>query len=81
MLSSYLPIPLTDAEIAALVAAAVDEVAASTGAPVTMRQMGLVIKQVQAARGRPCGRRADLGRGQGRAGRLTPDRCTSDQGP
>jgi uncharacterized protein YqeY len=49
VLNGYLPTPLTDDEIGALVARAVDDVAASTGAPVTMRQMGLVIKQVQAA--------------------------------
>ena len=58
VLSSYLPVPLTDAEVAELVSAAVDEVAASTGASVTMRQMGLVIKQVQArAAGRADGAR------------------------
>lgn len=49
VLTGYLPKPLTDAEINALVGSAVGEVAISTGAPVTMRQMGLVIKQVQAA--------------------------------
>jgi uncharacterized protein YqeY len=49
VLNAYLPTPLTDAEVCELVAAAVADVAASTGAPVTMRQMGLVIKQVQAA--------------------------------
>jgi uncharacterized protein YqeY len=40
---------LTDAEIVGLVSTAVEDVAASTGGPVTMRQMGLVIKAVQAA--------------------------------
>lgn len=49
VLKAYLPTPLTDDEVAGLVATALDSVAASTGAPVTMRQMGLVIKQVQAA--------------------------------
>jgi hypothetical protein len=49
VLTSYLPVPLTDDEVSDLVAKAVADVAASTGAPVTMRQMGLVIKQVQAA--------------------------------
>jgi uncharacterized protein YqeY len=49
VLNGYLPTPLTDDEIAGLVRVAVDGVAANTGAPVTMRQMGLVIKQVQAA--------------------------------
>jgi uncharacterized protein YqeY len=49
VLTGYLPQPLTDVEIAALVSTAVDAVAATTGAPVTMRQMGPVIKQVQAA--------------------------------
>ena len=49
ILSGYLPTPLTDAEIAALVRTAVDAVAADTGSPATMRQMGPVIKQVQAA--------------------------------
>src|SRR6476619_2739368 len=47
--SGYLPTQLTDAEIAELVAKAVQDVSASTGAPVAMRQMGVVIKQVQAA--------------------------------
>src|SRR6478736_8984683 len=49
VLNGYLPTPLTDVEVAGLVSTAVEEVAASTGGPVTMRQMGLVIKQVQAA--------------------------------
>ena len=49
VLNSYLPTPLTDAEISGLVTAAVADVAAGSGAPVTMRQMGVVIKQVQAA--------------------------------
>jgi uncharacterized protein YqeY len=49
VLSGYLPTQLTDAEIAELVAKAVQDVSASTGAPVAMRQMGVVIKQVQAA--------------------------------
>jgi uncharacterized protein YqeY len=49
VLSAYLPTQLTDAEIENLVAKAVQEVSDSTGAPATMRQMGTVIKQVQAA--------------------------------
>jgi uncharacterized protein YqeY len=49
VLNGYLPTPLTDDEIAGLVSKAVVDVAASTGGPVTMRQMGVVIKQVQAA--------------------------------
>jgi len=58
VLTGYLPQPLTDDELGTLVAAAVAEVAASTGAPVTMRQMGQVIKQVQAsAAGRADGAR------------------------
>ena len=48
VISAYLPAQLSDDEIAALVAAAVDEVAASTGTAPTMRQMGLVIKAAQA---------------------------------
>src|SRR6478736_3316250 len=49
VLTSYLPVPLTDAEVSDLVDKAVADVAASTDGPVTMRQMGMVIKQVQAA--------------------------------
>ena len=49
VLTGYLPKPLTDDEIGVLVGATVQDVATSTGGPVTMRQMGLVIKQVQAA--------------------------------
>ncbi len=48
VISAYLPAQLSDDEIAALVAAAVDDVAASTGTAPTMRQMGLVIKAAQA---------------------------------
>lgn len=51
VLSGYLPTPLDDAELDTLVRNAVDAVAADTGAPVTMRQMGPIIKQVQAAAG------------------------------
>ena len=58
ILAGYLPTPLTNDEIAALVRGAVDAVAADTGSPVTMRQMGPVIKQVQAA----AAGRADGGR-------------------
>jgi uncharacterized protein YqeY len=49
VLSGYLPDPLDEAELATLVSAAVEQVRADTGAPVTMRQMGPIIKQVQAA--------------------------------
>jgi len=49
VLSGYLPTPLDDAELATLVSAAVEQVRTDTGAPVTMRQMGPIIKQVQAA--------------------------------
>ncbi len=49
VLSGYLPTPLDDAELGSLVTAAVEQVRADTGAPVTMRQMGPIIKQVQAA--------------------------------
>ena len=58
VLNAYLPSPLTDAELGALVAEAVDGVAADLGEPVTMRQMGQVIKAVQAkADGRADGSR------------------------
>ncbi len=49
VLSGYLPTPLDDAELGSLVSAAVEQVRADTGGPVTMRQMGPIIKQVQAA--------------------------------
>ncbi|MGS0687485.1 GatB/YqeY domain-containing protein [Nakamurella sp. GG22] len=49
VLSGYLPTPLDDAGLGSLVSAAVEQVRADTGAPVTMRQMGPIIKQVQAA--------------------------------
>ena len=58
VLTGYLPVPLSDTEVAALVAATIGDVAAGTGALVTMRQMGSVIKQVQAA----AAGRADGGR-------------------
>lgn len=58
VLTSYLPASLTDDEVGTLVAAAVDAVAAETGAPVGPRQLGLVIKKVQAAaEGRADGKR------------------------
>lgn len=58
VLSAYLPTPLTDAELGALVAEAVDGGAADLGGPLTMRQMGQVIKAVQArADGRADGSR------------------------
>jgi uncharacterized protein YqeY len=56
VLSKYLPEPLTDAELDALVSAEVERVAAETGAPVTMRQMGIIVKSVNArAEGRAPG--------------------------
>ena len=48
VIAAYLPEQLSDDEITALVASAVSEVAESTGAAPTMRQMGLVIKAAQA---------------------------------
>ena len=58
VLSAYLPRALTDDEVAELVRSAVESVTASTGAAPTMRQMGLVIKDVQArAQGRADGSR------------------------
>lgn len=58
VLSAYLPKALTDDEVAELVRSAIDSVAASTGAAPTMRQMGLVIKEVQSkAQGRADGSR------------------------
>ncbi len=58
VLTAYLPSPLTDEELGALVAEAVDGVASAVGGPVTMRQMGQVIKAVQArADGRADGSR------------------------
>lgn len=48
VISTYLPAQLSDAEVASLVAGAVEEVAASTGTTPTVRQMGLVIKAAQA---------------------------------
>ncbi len=48
VISAYLPAQLSDEEISELVASAVSEVAESTGAAPTMRQMGLVIKAAQA---------------------------------
>jgi uncharacterized protein YqeY len=58
VLSEYLPAALTDAELDDVVRAAVTEVEASTGAPATARQMGMVIKAAQAkAAGRADGSR------------------------
>ncbi len=58
VLSAYLPRALTDDEVDQLVRSAVESVAASTGSAPTMRQMGLVIKDVQArAQGRADGSR------------------------
>jgi uncharacterized protein YqeY len=51
VLSGYLPAQLTDDELTALVGRAIDEVTAETGAAPTMRQMGQVIKAVQAKAG------------------------------
>ena len=49
VLTAYLPASLTDDEVSALVTAAVSAVATETGAEVGPRQLGLVIKKVQAA--------------------------------
>jgi uncharacterized protein YqeY len=58
VLSAYLPRALTDDEVDRMVRSAVESVAASTGSAPTMRQMGLVIKDVQArAQGRADGSR------------------------
>jgi uncharacterized protein YqeY len=58
VLTAYLPSPLTDEELGAMVGEAVAGVAADLGGPVTMRQMGQVIKAVQAkADGRADGSR------------------------
>ncbi len=58
VIADYLPEPLSDDELAALLAEAIAEVAAATGAAPTMKQMGQVIKAVQArAAGRADGRR------------------------
>jgi len=48
VLAAYLPAPLTDDELAGLVSAAVDEITQTTGAVPTIKQMGLVVKAVQA---------------------------------
>lgn len=48
VITAYLPAPLSDDDIPALVADAVADVAATTGAAPTMKQMGLVIKAAQA---------------------------------
>ena len=48
VIAGYLPQQLTDDEITALVADAVAAVAETNGAPPTMKQMGLVIKDAQA---------------------------------
>ena len=58
VLSAYLPTPLTDEQLGALVAEALAGVASDTAGPVTMRQMGQVIKAAQArADGRADGSR------------------------
>ncbi|GAA1996559.1 GatB/YqeY domain-containing protein [Nakamurella flavida] len=48
VLTAYLPAQLDDEELAGWVAEAVEQVAQDTGAPVTPRQMGVVVKAVQA---------------------------------
>ena len=48
VLTAYLPAALTDQELAGLVAAAAADVQQESGAAPTMRQMGQVIKKVQA---------------------------------
>ena len=58
VLTTYLPASLTDDELSTLVSAGVSAVAAETGAEVGPRQLGLVIKKVQAAaEGRADGKR------------------------
>ncbi|HEY5880377.1 MAG TPA: GatB/YqeY domain-containing protein [Nakamurella sp.] len=58
VLSGYLPTALSDDEVAGLVREAIDSVTAATGSAPTMRQMGLVVKDVQArAEGRADGSR------------------------
>ena len=58
VLSAYLPQALTDDEVTELVRSGIESVTASTGTAPTMRQMGLVIKDVQArAAGRADGSR------------------------
>ncbi len=51
VLQGYLPAPLTDDELSVLVGQAVQEVTDATGVAPTMRQMGQVIKSVQARAG------------------------------
>lgn len=48
VLTGYLPQQLTDAEIAELVAAAKADVEAELGGPASMKQMGQIVKAVQA---------------------------------
>nr|NLI49766.1 GatB/YqeY domain-containing protein [Propionibacterium sp.] len=48
LLQTYLPARLTDAELDALVAAAVADAAAALGAPPTIKQLGQIIKAVNA---------------------------------
>lgn len=48
VLTDYLPAQLTDDELADLVAAAKAEIEAGLGAPATMKQMGQIVKAVQA---------------------------------
>ena len=58
VLSAYLPKALTEDELAEFVRSAIETVAAKTGSAPSMRQMGLVIKDVQArAEGRADGSR------------------------
>ena len=68
VLTAYLPVPLTDDEIADLVGKAVADVAASTGAPVTMRQMGVGDQAGAGGRGGSGRRFPDLGGGEGGVG-------------
>lgn len=46
LIQTYLPTPLTDAELDALVMQAIADAAASTGEAPTMKQMGAIIKAV-----------------------------------
>lgn len=51
IIEAYLPAQLSDQELSAIVAAEIASVTSSSGEPVGMRQMGLVIKAVKAKAG------------------------------
>ncbi len=58
VIAEYMPQQLADDELAGIIGAAISAVQAASGAPPTIRQMGQVIKAVQAeAAGRADGRR------------------------